>query len=150
GTPISDLPKTFRDAILVAKKCNIRYLWIDSLCIFQDNLEDWHVEAGHMREIYGGAACCIAVTAGENSSVGCFFDRDPQTSQPFLVEVSGSQHADDPGLPLPGTYWCSLNWISPFNAIESAPLNQRAWVAQERYLSRRVMHFANDALFWEC
>ncbi|PVH96780.1 HET-domain-containing protein, partial [Periconia macrospinosa] len=31
-----------------------------------------------------------------------------------------------------------------------SPLNSRAWVSQERQLSRRIMHFSNRQLFWEC
>jgi Heterokaryon incompatibility protein (HET) len=31
------LPKTFRDAIQITPHLGLRYLWIDSLCIVQDN-----------------------------------------------------------------------------------------------------------------
>ena len=38
---VTMLPKTFRDAITVARRLGIRYLWIDSLCIVQDDSLDW-------------------------------------------------------------------------------------------------------------
>jgi hypothetical protein len=41
GLPISELPQTFQDAIIVARHLQIEYLWIDALCIVQDNTEDW-------------------------------------------------------------------------------------------------------------
>jgi hypothetical protein len=36
------------------------------------------------------------------------------------------------------------------HAVDNAPLNQRAWVSQERLLSVRVMHFTSAQIFWEC
>src|SRR3954471_17621094 len=45
GISISILPKTFRDAILVAKGIGAEYLWIDALCIVQDSTGDWEREA---------------------------------------------------------------------------------------------------------
>jgi hypothetical protein len=38
--PWSTLPRTFQDAIAIAQELSIRYLWIDSLCIIQDNIAD--------------------------------------------------------------------------------------------------------------
>ena len=43
--PVEILPQTIRDAFLVARKLDIRYIWIDTLCIIQDSEEDWHSEA---------------------------------------------------------------------------------------------------------
>lgn len=37
GMPITELPQTFHDAIEVCRALNIRYLWIDSLCIIQND-----------------------------------------------------------------------------------------------------------------
>lgn len=39
--PLESLPKTFREAVLTCRKLEIPYLWIDSLCIIQDNKGDW-------------------------------------------------------------------------------------------------------------
>jgi len=35
------LPYTFRDAVTIAHHLNIRYLWIDSMCIIQGDRDDW-------------------------------------------------------------------------------------------------------------
>lgn len=45
--PESQLNKTFLDAIEVCRHLGVRYLWIDSLCIIQDSLEDWFVAHWH-------------------------------------------------------------------------------------------------------
>jgi hypothetical protein len=48
----SKLTKTFQDAIEITRRLRIRYLWIDSLCIIQDSLEDWKHESLLMGFVY--------------------------------------------------------------------------------------------------
>ena len=45
-------PKTFADAVLVARALRIPYLWVDSLCITQDDKAEWDTEASQMTDIY--------------------------------------------------------------------------------------------------
>jgi hypothetical protein len=40
GLQLDTLPQTFRDAILVTEALKIQYLWIDALCIIQDDILD--------------------------------------------------------------------------------------------------------------
>jgi Heterokaryon incompatibility protein (HET) len=49
---LSSLPATFRDAILITQSLGFQYIWINSLCIIQDSIEDWTIEAGKMGEVY--------------------------------------------------------------------------------------------------
>lgn len=46
--PTDRLPATFKDAVLVCRNLGIQYLWIDSLCIIQDDHGDWEREAAQM------------------------------------------------------------------------------------------------------
>ena len=39
--PVSKLPKSFQDAIIITRKLGIEYVWIDSVCIIQDSHDDW-------------------------------------------------------------------------------------------------------------
>lgn len=50
----------------------------------------------------------------------------------------------------PGFYLFGFNHVEAYEAIDAAPLNQRAWVAQERFLSPRILHFTREVLAWEC
>lgn len=45
GMRVSILPATYQDAIKVTRHLKIRYLWIDSICIFQDERLDIQKEA---------------------------------------------------------------------------------------------------------
>jgi hypothetical protein len=60
---LEDLPRTFRDTVLVAKALGIMYLWIDSLCIIQDDRKDWLEQSTKMGSIYMNSTFTIAVSA---------------------------------------------------------------------------------------
>lgn len=46
------LPPTFRDAVVLTGALNIRYLWIDCLCIIQDDIGDWGLGIGVEQDGY--------------------------------------------------------------------------------------------------
>jgi len=75
---ITDLPNTVQDAAFVVRKLGLRYLWVDSLCIIQDDEDDWLREAGRMVAVYEGAYLTIAASVSSDGSGGCFVSRKPQ------------------------------------------------------------------------
>jgi hypothetical protein len=123
-----------------------------SRCIQQDDENDWSTESAAMREVYSNAAFCIAATAAENGKTGLFFNRDVELVTPVKVELSRAMNSRNKAAlnQLCGSYWLGFEEYSRGDSIDAAPLNQRAWAAQERFLSRRIIHFANGILFWEC
>ena len=143
GISTSDLPKTFQDSITVAGWFQCKYLWIDSLCIIQDCIEDWRKESADMRHVYKNAWLNIAATGAPDSSSGLFFDRNPALVSTGLVSVSW-----DGGLPK-GTFHFFLRHVWA-HGVGRAPLSRRAWVVQERFLARRNLHFGSESLFFEC
>ncbi|KAK5172075.1 uncharacterized protein LTR77_003712 [Saxophila tyrrhenica] len=68
--PYSSLPANFQDAITIAKRLGFRYLWIDSLCIIQDNREDWARDARAMGSVYLNAKLTIFAMASKHSTSG--------------------------------------------------------------------------------
>jgi hypothetical protein len=74
GITLSTLPLTFQQAAEVARRLQKRYIWIDSLCIFQDedNKSDWLKEAALMDKVCSNTFLNIAATGAENSSQGLF------------------------------------------------------------------------------
>ncbi|KAF2184770.1 heterokaryon incompatibility [Zopfia rhizophila CBS 207.26] len=46
------------------------YLWIDSLCIVQDDIRNWRPEGSKMADTYENAFLTISATASSDSSVG--------------------------------------------------------------------------------
>lgn len=65
----------FSDAITATRVLGIRYIWIDALCILQDSIEDWEIEAPRMGQIYMNAEVVIAATGSDNVTAGIFKTR---------------------------------------------------------------------------
>lgn len=83
----SEMPRTFLDAVRIAQAFRVRYLWIDCLCIVQDDPEDWGREAGLMSKVYRYGYINIAATGADGSDKGCFFERNPQFVRPTEFDV---------------------------------------------------------------
>lgn len=58
---LDDLEPTYQNAVRITRKLGVRFIWIDSLCIIQDDTQDWASEATQMEGIYADAYCTIAV-----------------------------------------------------------------------------------------
>jgi hypothetical protein len=147
GVPIDSLPPTFQDAISVARRLRIRYIWIDSLCIIQrgDCGLDWKRESPSMDMVYSKAFCNISATWATDSSKGLFCDRNPaflhHTQVDLHIESQASGHE---------LYILSDAKLMWDGEITEAPLNKRGWVLQERLLAPRILHFCRHELLWEC
>ncbi|KAE8442363.1 hypothetical protein EG329_003434 [Mollisiaceae sp. DMI_Dod_QoI] len=141
GVPLTALCKTFHDAILITLSLGIRYIWIDSLCIIQDDPTDWANEAKFMSDVYSGGAINIAASSASDGSGGCFFSRDPT----HVWQHTIATHVDGQSR----IYDCIEDGIFDACVFET-PLSRRAWVMQERLLAPRTLHFSSTQLFWEC
>ena len=86
GIEISLLPPTFRDAIIIARRLDVRYLWIDSLCIIQDDELDWQTESAKMSTIYQHAL--LTISAGLSSHGGGCFCKTPWLGHQKSVEIT--------------------------------------------------------------
>lgn len=84
GMSMSELPKTFRHAIELTRACGLQYLWIDSLCIVQDDQDEWRVEVGRMSHIYSNCAFVIAANFAPNCNSG--FLMEYRWPTPFFWE----------------------------------------------------------------
>jgi hypothetical protein len=139
GIPWEDLPKTFQEAIVVTRAIGIPYLWIDSLCIVQDDPYDWQVQSAQMAEIYHKSILTIAGSISPGPNQGIF-----RHAGPIYMDSPISDIWEDGRLGKVRT-----RKSLPHIATE-LPLLGRGWVHQERLLSPRVIHFAQNELIWEC
>lgn len=134
GKDMAELPKTYREACEVATSLGFSHIWIDSLCIIQDDVADWEKESAVMGQIYEGAVVNIAATWAADGSLGLYHARDPATVAP-------------PDLGEGNTSLARLRMYT--DDIEEAPLNTRAWVLQERYLAPGQLSFTRNQVYWE-
>lgn len=113
------------------------YIWIDSLCIIQDDAEDWKSEAARMEQVFRGAYFTIAATSAKTSNDAFLVPRQPR---PCVEMVMPNGEV---------IYIC--HFIDNFHKdVELGALNRRGWVLQERVLSRRSIHFSSTQIYWEC
>jgi hypothetical protein len=143
---MNGVPKSFRDAIAVARAVKVRFLWIDSLCIVQDDEEDKARELGRMHLIYSMTICLIAASAAQDGQAGCFIPRTGTSANKPISEVKINLKNKKQQLAV-----SIYPYLSDFyDAVNNGPLATRAWTFQERQLSKRNIHFTERRLVWEC
>ncbi|KAI1456240.1 HET-domain-containing protein [Annulohypoxylon moriforme] len=138
---IEDLSKTFTEAIMMARRFEIDFIWIDSLCIIQDDSLDWERESAEMASIYHNAYLTIAATRSSSGNGGLI------TKTPDF-EVSGTTPDGEEYYLVFREKMDHVLWRD--STTSQFPLMNRAWVFQERILSTRVLHFGYQELFFEC
>jgi hypothetical protein len=162
GIAWSTLPKAIQEAIVLTRALGFRWLWVDALCLIQDDLASKLDEGVEMGEVYGNAFLTIAATSALDSSSqplfasivpsfkiqapdnrGSFskvYVRDQPSHYSFKAPFDEGAHMND--------------WELPFNTSEEAnvntPLLKRAWAFVERLLSVRVLHLTKSEMILEC
>lgn len=94
----------------------------------------------------------VAATAAPNSDHGCFFSRGLHVRRfQIILPPSGlrAKSNRDVFRPLLSHEYLDGRALWKSN-MDQSPLLTRAWVAQERLLAPRILHFARDEMFWEC
>lgn len=132
-----------RDAIYIARRLGLDYIWIDALCIIQrqQDHKDWLCESGQIRSIYGGSQINIATSSAMDVHQGCLVESNAYIgglSVLITTSASGGSH--------------SIVFFDPM-LLDTAPtshLLQRAWAFQERLLAPRTIHFNEHGALWEC
>lgn len=157
GIDIAHLPQTFQDAIVVTRRLGVRYIWIDSLCICQDDMHDWERESARMAAVYSNAYLTIAATGSSDSAGGLFFNRPERRyyRTGFNLAESGNTMASTKstvhGNMLVFSLPTAKEVVRSYRVdMKEEPLSTRGWAFQERVLSRRVLHFASDQVCLEC
>ena len=157
-----EIPASFRDACTVARNLFLQYVWIDSLCIIQDDGDDWEREAAKMGAIYEGAYVTISATGAAASVDGFLFPRyisdhfSAVDSHDRLVRFTVRKYNTD--APFSGRfphYGDTQNhpWLMRANDMDTEylnPIQLRGWCFQERLMSKRVLHFKRYEYMLEC
>lgn len=219
GIKMRDLPETYKDAIQFAAQMeDVGWIWIDSLCIIQDDARDWTHESSDMQRVYKESFLNISATASSNNTEGLYrgnyCERIPKTlwEDEVNLKVDGihgltqkaetkaaddaftgmasqsdsktttffwlsaiskwfktssphqRQQIDQKSINIPdnrpvnnpsprpeGVWRCIVVDVSHWDdVVNTAPVNVRAWVLQERLLAPRVLHFSTVQIAREC
>ncbi|KAF4448675.1 heterokaryon incompatibility protein [Fusarium austroafricanum] len=164
--PEDTLPQTFRDAVHIARSLDIPYLWIDALCIVQDDVDEWQNEAAKMHHIYSGSVLTIAASEAEDSTGGCFMRQSSLLSSSVNgrakpVKETQDMHSnrnayssyEEALLDVPGgdsKVMVRVQSGAPWSIQRRKPLSSRGWVLQEQLLSNRIVHCMQSEIHWQC
>ncbi|KAF2119188.1 heterokaryon incompatibility protein-domain-containing protein, partial [Lophiotrema nucula] len=141
--PWESIPRTFQEAVIFTRRLGIRYIWIDSLCIIQDDetfASDWQVQSAKMAAIYQNSYVTLAASRSSDSTKG--FLQTLKIALPFSNDLDLSDITVYARLDIPHVAWAHYH--------DQFLLMLRAWAYQERLLSPRMIHFAGLELQWEC
>ncbi|KAI9705771.1 MAG: hypothetical protein M1820_005019 [Bogoriella megaspora] len=142
---IETLPPLFRDVISIARRFEINYLWIDSLCIVQNDENDWQTQFPLMASTYEGAQLVIAAA----SAADCYRSLFPaQRPEPINLEFSFDRTSAPIRVRRVPAVGLHEDYESYFS--ERDPLDKRSWPLQERLLATRLLVFSATELQWSC
>ena len=144
------LDPTIRDAVTVAREMKFRLLWIDALCIFQDD-DQWKMrELEIMGRIYENATFTIVVSAAKSVKEGFLsrrkssvdavgiLDGHPQPIFRFQPEKINKYDETEPVLLRPRELDQIEHWY------------ERGWTLQEMLFSGRRLQFRGNQTTWLC
>jgi hypothetical protein len=147
--PLADLmaegASLLRDAILITRSLGYRYIWIDTVCLNQDDDAEKMDQISKMHEFYSNAVLNLSATASKSGVNSMILNRHLSTVMPLTLRM-GSDDADASETSNSLIFF-NVSWG---NQIEFQKINSRGWVFQERMLAHRVLHFAEDQVYWEC
>ncbi|KAK6395776.1 hypothetical protein LTR65_010796 [Meristemomyces frigidus] len=145
--PWAYLNKTFKDAILLAHLLGLKHVWIDWLCILQDDIEDWSRESKEMHSVYSNATLSVFATSPE----GLFFTRRDGAGRKHrhrTYDISDrdarmySIHAFGGNL--------QGHWLQYDTLMSHGELFTRGWVFQEWLMCRGAVVFDSREVIWSC
>ena len=140
--PYADLSRSIRDAIAVARHVGIPFLWVDPLCIVQDDPQDRAEEMAKMPQIYKAAYCTISAASARACHRGFLQAREPSQNRRHMLGL--------PYLCPDGTRGRVYVCRQEAHRREQEPIHSRAWTLQEQLLSCRLMTYGSWQLRWSC
>ncbi|TKA76353.1 hypothetical protein B0A55_03734 [Friedmanniomyces simplex] len=141
GIQVSDLPVSYKEALLVAEQLGLRYLWVDSLCIMQDSPSDWLREAGMMKDVYRNSHLTIGLAGATEHSEASFSQRSGSRIRLPSIETSWA------GETVADMYIVKQDFREDY---VGSTLSSRAWIHQELYLSPRILLLGREQLWYWC
>ncbi|KAK4901762.1 hypothetical protein LTR27_001534 [Elasticomyces elasticus] len=142
GQAASVLTRTISDALITTMRLGLRYIWVDSLCVIQDDEKDKACEVAQMAKIYVNATVTIIASRAQTAWDGFLGDRPPLGARkPHAVfrlpcEAPNGLRSE---IVLVG---------EEYEAVE--PVEERGWTYQERVVSPRTLEFGTKRTFWSC
>ncbi|KAK7718972.1 hypothetical protein SLS63_010295 [Diaporthe eres] len=141
------LPKTVRHAIHLTKLLGERYLWVDSLCIVQDDEESQNEHLDRMASIYAYANAVIIPIGGKHAESGIPGLRNAPSAEPRHLEQEIIPFGDRSILRRAN--FSTEGRPSMHSGMDKVYFD-RGWTFQEHLFARRRICFENDSVWFQC
>ena len=148
GLPIELMTPTTKDAIATTRAIGLRYLWIDALCIIQDDKDDWSHESSQMNLVYRHAFVTFC-TLNTNSCHESFLNRAPALEITFQSTLRKA---------IKGSYLVRLRQNTDVGLDDTkytwdyslSTWSKRCWTCQEQEMSTRLLLFGTSMMHFAC
>lgn len=133
-----DIPRTILDSIHLTKMIGYRYLWVDALCIVQDDNSARHQQIAQMYDIYQQADMTIVAAGGKDCDSGLYgISMDGDRLQSHRIY-------DIPGLPL------AKLPLTTGPSLAASTWRARGWTFQEELCSQRALVMLPEVIVFNC
>lgn len=139
--PFSRLPKTLQDSIITTWKLGLQFIWIDCLCIAQDDDQEKATEIAKMPQIYRGAYITISAARSQSSDEGFLHDVQVPSTNASIFKMAYACPK--------GRLGTILLFHDSVSQLEE-PINTRGWTLQEYLLSQRLLIYGVHGLRFGC
>ena len=156
--PYYDLPQTLRDAIAFCRGIKLRHLWVDALCIVQDDDADWLRQSAQMRLVYSNSRLTLAAHEPASCKRGFLGIQEfGRYTWQRAFRTRFGRPRGEAGAPLRKMYVRVGSagkgrgkGKGEASAEAVSALQTRAWALQESILPTRLLHFTGGEMAWEC
>ncbi|RSL69361.1 hypothetical protein CEP53_002240 [Fusarium sp. AF-6] len=148
GFKLSEVSQVIRDAVAVCRAFDVRYLWVDAVCIIQDDNYDWEQESALMAMIFKSAYFVVAAAASNSCNEGFLSLTKPFIHLPFQSKLKPGIQGSYRLLPVSSQDFCHPAVFSTLVTEDylSSRWHTRAWVYQERVAGQRLLLFGRTGI----
>lgn len=131
------LPRTIKDAMVVCRMLGKSYLWVDRLCIVQDDETSKHDQINRMADIYSSAFLTIVAAGGADPNYGLpGVSTRSRSGAPYIFRLMGLEMTE--------------TMSNPFTEGVCPKWQTRGWTYQEAVSSSRVLAFTDSQVCYDC
>lgn len=136
------LPRTIQDALDCATELPFRYLWIDALCIVQDDNDHKNQQLRQMDRVY---SCAIL-------TIVCAYPVTRDTPEPCSGLPRFRRQSTDGQRDIGTVKGLRMMVASPCShvCLDDTRWSKRCWTFQEKHLSPRLLYFTPTQVYYEC
>ncbi|PVH94071.1 HET-domain-containing protein, partial [Periconia macrospinosa] len=146
GFPLAELPRTIRDAAITTQRLGLRYLWVDAICIIQDDLTDKQQQIAVISKIYSAASITIVAARAATADDGFLQPRDLDRCYGAVFRVK-YHRKNSKGVEEIISAFLSANSL---DITYDDPIDARGWTYQESRRSLRNLRFGSKQTVWDC